>query len=144
MFVCPGRRYHKSWWNGAAELHISSFTLWHNGRRATQLGRFTLWHSGRQNFWKMNVLKDSAKTDRDLTFSKLLNMYALRRFSTFLKDERFMKTEYQTSVNIWKMKAKDIRITTWVSPSKRGKCVSTTTMNAISKKPPLLMAQDTQ
>ena len=59
------RKYHKSWWNGAAELHISvgllcgttvaelpntagRFTLWHNGRRATQLGRFTLWHNGRR------------------------------------------------------------------------------------------------
>ena len=41
------RKYHKSWWNGAAELHISVDTLWINGRRATQLGRFTLWHYGR-------------------------------------------------------------------------------------------------
>ena len=29
-----------------------------------QLCRFTLWHNGRRNFWKMNVLKDSANTDR--------------------------------------------------------------------------------
>ena len=56
------RKYHKSWSNGAAELHISvdfvaqrlpsyttrKFTLWQNGRRATQLGKFTLWHSGRR------------------------------------------------------------------------------------------------
>ena len=41
------RNYHKSWWNGAAELHIS-VTLWHNGRRATQPRRFTLWHNGHQ------------------------------------------------------------------------------------------------
>ena len=32
------RKYHKSWSNGAAELHIlGRFTLWHNGCRATQL-----------------------------------------------------------------------------------------------------------
>ena len=53
------RQYHTSWWNGAAELHISIdllcgitaaaelLTLWNNGRRATQLGGFTLWHYGR-------------------------------------------------------------------------------------------------
>ena len=58
------RKYHKSWWNGAAELHISVDLLWHNGRRATQLCRFTLWHNRRRNFWKMIVLKDSANTDR--------------------------------------------------------------------------------
>ena len=46
IFQC--RKYHKSWSNGAAELHISSVTLWHTGRRATQLGRFTLWHNGRR------------------------------------------------------------------------------------------------
>ena len=51
------RKYHKSWSNGAAELHISvgcratqlgRFPLWHNGRRASQLGKFTLWHNGRR------------------------------------------------------------------------------------------------
>ena len=57
-FVQCGK-YHTSWWNGAAELHISEdllcgitaaaelLTLWNNGRRATQLGGFTLWHYGR-------------------------------------------------------------------------------------------------
>ena len=100
------RKYHKSWWNGAAELHISvdllcgttaaelhnsvdllcgttaaelhnsvdllcgttaaelALICGHKGRRATQLGKFTLWHNDRRNFWKMNVLKDSANTDR--------------------------------------------------------------------------------
>ena len=52
------------WHNGSRATQLCRFTLWNNGRRATQLGRFTLWHNGCQNFWKMNVLKDSAKTDR--------------------------------------------------------------------------------
>ena len=67
-------KYHKSWSNGTAKLHISvdllcdssaaephnlvnlfhisvdllCVTLWHNGCRATQLGKFTSWHNGRQ------------------------------------------------------------------------------------------------
>ena len=42
-------KYHKSWSNGADELHISvGFTLWHNGCRATRLGKFILWHNGRR------------------------------------------------------------------------------------------------
>ena len=58
------RKDHKSWWNGAAELHISvdflcgitaaaqlhelgRFTLAHYGRLATQLSRFTFWHNKR-------------------------------------------------------------------------------------------------
>ena len=53
------RKYHTSWWKGAAELHISvdllcgiatqlgRFTLWHYSRLATQLSRFTLWHNRR-------------------------------------------------------------------------------------------------
>ena len=61
FFRC--RKYQKSWWNGAAELHISEdllcgttaaellhnsvdYFVWHNCRRATQLGRFTLWNNG--------------------------------------------------------------------------------------------------
>ena len=91
----------------------------------------------------MNALDDSANTDRCTLYEDLAN---------FLKDECFTKTEYQTSGNLWKMNAEDTRITTWVSTlkwgktkasaSKRGKCVST--MMKISKKPPLLIAQDTQ
>ena len=37
-------------------------------------------------------------------------MYALRKFSTLLKDERFTKTERQTSANVWKLNAEDTRI----------------------------------
>ena len=95
------RKYPKSWWNGAPELHISVDLLcgtraaelhnfWHNGRRATQLGRSTLWHNGCRNFWKMNVLKDSANS---------WNVYALGRSSKLLKDERFTKTEQKTTEN---------------------------------------------
>ena len=36
----------------------------------------------------MNALEDSLNTVQQKTFSKLLNMYALRKFSTLLKDER--------------------------------------------------------
>ena len=49
----------------AAEQHNSVDLLW--GTRAAELHNsvdLTLWHNGRRNFWKMNVLKDSAKTDR--------------------------------------------------------------------------------
>ena len=57
------REYHKSWWNGAADLHISLDLLcgitaaelhnsvdllWHYGCLATQLSRFTLWHNRRR------------------------------------------------------------------------------------------------
>ena len=58
------RKYPKSWWNDATELHnlvdllcgTAAAKLLHNsvdllcvtpnGRHATQLGRFTLWHNG--------------------------------------------------------------------------------------------------
>ena len=57
------RKYHNSWWNGAAELHISADLLcgitaaelhnsvdllWHYGCLAAQLSRFTLWHNRRR------------------------------------------------------------------------------------------------
>ena len=66
------RKYQKSWWNGAAELHISTdisvdlvcttTTELHNsvdllcGTTAAELHEV--------NFWKMNALEDSANTDR--------------------------------------------------------------------------------
>ena len=78
----------------------------------------------------MNGLEDSANTERCTLHQDSAN---------FLKDERFTKTEYQTSANLWKMNAEDKRITTWVSASKwgkteasaskRGKCVSTSQKN---------------
>ena len=56
--------------------HLGRFTLWHNGRRATQLSRFTLWHNGSRNFWKMNVLRDSANTYYRRAYSShTLNKY---------------------------------------------------------------------
>ena len=48
----------------------------------------------------MNVLDDSANTDRCTLYEDSAN---------FLKDERFTKTEYQTSANLWKMNAEDTR-----------------------------------
>ena len=44
----------------------------------------------------MNALDDSANTDRCKLYEDSAN---------FLKDERFTKTEYQTSANLWKMNA---------------------------------------
>ena len=64
------------------------------------------------NFWKMNALDDSANTDQCTLYEDSAN---------FLKDERFTKTEYQTSANLWMMNAEDTKITTWVSASKWGK-----------------------
>ena len=52
----------------------------------------------------MNALDDSANTDRCTLYEDSAN---------FLKDERFTKTEHQTSANLWKMNAEDTRITTW-------------------------------
>ena len=51
----------------------------------------------------MNALEDSANTDRCTLYEDSAN---------FLKDERFTKTEYQTSTDLWKMNADDTRITT--------------------------------
>ena len=51
----------------------------------------------------MNALDDSANTDRCTLCEDSAN---------FLKDERFTKTEYQTSANLLKMNAEDTRITT--------------------------------
>ena len=89
----------------------------------------------------MNDLDDSENTDRCKLYEDSAN---------FLKDERFSKT-----ANLWKINAEDTRITTsWrvkvrQNVSKRLKarqmCVDDENAeNAISKKPPLLIAQDTQ
>ena len=58
----------------------------------------------------MNALEDSANTDRCTLYEDSAN---------FLKDERFTKTEeYQTSKNLWKMNAEDIRNTTLFGATK--------------------------
>ena len=54
---------------------------------------------------------------------------------TFLKDERFTKTEYQTSANLWKMNttrelAHQSEAKCKQAPQKRGKCVSTMKMQS--------------
>ena len=59
----------------------------------------------------MNALDDSANTDGCTLYEDSAN---------FLKDQRFTKTEYQTSD--WKP------LKTWAIASKRGKCVPTTRM----------------
>ena len=46
----------------------------------------------------MKGLDDSAITDRCTLYEDSAN---------FLKDERFTKTEYQTSANLWKTNAED-------------------------------------
>ena len=51
----------------------------------------------------MNALENSANTERHMLYEDSAN---------FLKDERFRKTEYQTSANLGKMNAEDTRITT--------------------------------
>ena len=51
----------------------------------------------------MNALDDSANTDRCTLYEDSAN---------FLRDERFTKTEYQTSANLGNMNAEDTRITT--------------------------------
>ena len=77
MFVCPGRKYHKSWWNGAAEPHISGDLLCgtttaglHNwvdllcGTTAAQT--FERW-----TFWKVQQTQINSKPS-----AKSWNMYA--------------------------------------------------------------------
>ena len=112
------RKYYKSWSNGAAELHIlvdllcvTTVAELHNsvnlpcGTMAWKLN--PNWNLT-ANFWKINALDDSANTDRCKLYEDSAN---------FLKDERFTKTEYQTSASLWKMNAEDTRITTWVRAS---------------------------
>ena len=73
------RKYHKLWWNGAAEFHISVDLLY----GTTAAGTFERW-----TLWKIQ------QTEIDSTpLANSWNMYALRRFSKLSKDERFTKTE---------------------------------------------------
>ena len=51
----------------------------------------------------MNALEDSANIDRCALYEDSANV---------LKDERFTKTEYQTSANLRNMNAEDTIITT--------------------------------
>ena len=87
------------WHYGRLVTQLSRFTLWHNGRRASQLaGKCTLWHNGRRakqctlyedlaHFYKMNALIQQTLIDSRPSANSL-NMYALRRFSTLLEDDR--------------------------------------------------------
>ena len=104
-------KYFKSWWNGAAELHIAVDLLYFVAQRPLKLlpERWTL--------WKIQQTQIDSRPS-----ANSWNMYALRRFRKLLKCKRFTKTELQTgSANVWKMNAKDTRITMWVSASKWGK-----------------------
>ena len=76
----------------------------------------------------MNALDNSANTDRWTLY--------------FLNDERFTKTKYQTSANLWKINAEHARNVS-KGLKARQMCVDDDE-NAISKKPPSLIAQDTQ
>ena len=95
----------------------------------------------------MKALDDSANTDRCTLYEDSANV---------LKDECFAKAEYQTSANLCKMNAKErghknhrmslrvkVRQNLSKRPNARQMCVDDDE-NAISKKPPLLIAQDTQ
>ena len=75
----------------------------------------------------MNALDDSANTDRCTLYEDSAN---------FLKDERLTKTEYQTSANL--------KVRQNVSKRLKARQMCVDDENAISKKPPLLIAQDTQ
>ena len=58
-------------------------------------------------------------------------MYALRKFSTLLKDERFTKTERQTSTNVWKLHAEDTRISSELARQSEAKRKQTSQSEAI-------------
>ena len=96
----------------------------------------------------MKALDDSANTDRCTLYEDSVNV---------LKDECFAKAEYQTSANLCKMNAEErghknhrvsLRVKVRQNLSKRLKarqmCVDDDDENAVSKKLPLLIAQDTQ
>ena len=96
----------------------------------------------------MKALDDSANTDRCTLYKDSANV---------LKHEYFTKAEYQTLANLCKMNAEErghknhrmsLRVKVRQTLSKRLKarqmCVDDDDENVISKKPPLLIAQDTQ
>ena len=58
-------------------------------------------------------------------------MYALRKFSTLLKDERFTKTERHTSANVWKLNAEDTRISSELARQSEAKRKQTSQSEAI-------------
>ena len=58
-------------------------------------------------------------------------MYALRKFSTLLKDERFTKTERQTSANVWKLNAEDTRISSELARQSEAKRKQTSQSEAV-------------
>ena len=58
-------------------------------------------------------------------------MYALRKFSTLLKDERFTKTERQTWANVWKLHAEDTRISSELARQSEAKRKQTSQSEAI-------------
>ena len=86
------RKYHKSWWNGAAELHISVDLLC--GTTAAELhnsvdllcGTTAAETFERWTFWKIQQTQIDSRPS-----ANSWNMYALRRFSKLLKDKRFTK-----------------------------------------------------
>ena len=87
-------KYHKSWWNGAAELHISVDLLWET--KAAELHKSVDLLCGttaaetfeRWTLWKIQQTQIDSRPS-----ANSWNMYALRRFSKHLKGERFTKTE---------------------------------------------------
>ena len=99
------RKYHKSWWNGAAELHISVDLLC--GTTAAELdllcgttpaelhnsvdllcGTTAAETFERWTFWKIQPTQMDSRPS-----ANSWNKYALQRFSKLLNDERFTKTE---------------------------------------------------
>ena len=107
------QKYHKSWSNGAAELHISVdlITLWHNGCRATSLGRFTLWHNGRRatQLGRFTLWHNGRRAKPGL-------MHAPGVADIFQSQWR-LNPKKNLTANFWKMKALDYSaITNWCMP----------------------------
>ena len=146
------RKYHKSWWNGAPELHISVDLLCcttvaelHNsvdllcGITAAelhiQLSRFTLWHNGRE-------LNNSVSLMRAPGVARIFQ----RQWRTILKVWRLnpkynfthLSNALEDSTNTERVK---VRQNVRNRFKARQMCVDT---NAISKNTSLLIAQDTQ
>ena len=99
------RKYHKSWWNGAAELHISVDLLC--GTTAAELHNsvdLLCGTTAAETFEKLSKNRSIVDLQQTLEICTLYEMNALRRQN---------KRPQQT--------LEDARINTWVSSSKWGK-----------------------
>ena len=168
------RKYHKSWSNGATELHIlvdflcgTTAAELHNsvnllcGTTAAELNPVWCMHQESQTFskdsdepcWKVKFNSKLLNDERFGRFRIHRSMYALQRFSKLfkrwplyedrisdlskpLKDERWGHKNHHVSYRV--------KVRQNVSKRLKARQMCVDDENTISKKPPLLIAQDTR